>query len=93
MTRLDSITGPLDATAVFGSATISGAPGRGDWTIRLSSASLELALSQDADAAVSATGRHSHVDVLGSGCTAVLGSGTHAIEIDAEFSDVTVRAT
>jgi hypothetical protein len=61
--------------------------------VRLSceSASLEVVLDGDADATVAVSGRHSHVDALGSATHAVMGAGAHAIDIEAAFSDVVDR--
>jgi hypothetical protein len=89
--RIERATGPLDLRLISGAAIVTGAPRGGDWRLRSESGSLELVLDADADATVAVTDRHSHVDVLGAGRHARLGSGTHAIDIEAAFSDVVVR--
>jgi len=89
--RIERATGALDLRVMSGSAVVTGSPRNGDWGLRSESASLEVILDADADATVAVTGRHSHVDALGSEQQAVRGSGAHAIAIEATFSDVVVR--
>lgn len=83
---VEDVSGALDLRVTSGSAVVTGAPRDADWRLRGESASLELVLDAAADATVTVNGRHSHVDALGS-----IGSGTHAIDIDAAFSTVVVR--
>lgn len=85
------VLGPLDLRVTSGSAVVTGSPAD-DWRLRGESASLEVVLDSGADATVAVTGRHSRVDALGSARHAVLGSGAHAIDIEAAFSHVVVRA-
>ena len=87
---IEGASATLDLRVTSGSAAVAGSP-RGDWRLRCESASLEVVLDSRADATVSVTSRHSRVDALGSETHAVLGSGVHAIDIDAAFSDVVVR--
>ena len=87
---IEDASGSLDLRVTSGSAAVAGSP-RGDWRLRSESASLNVVLDSRSDATVSVTGRHSRVDALGSETHAVLGSGVHAIDIDAAFSDVVVR--
>ena len=89
--RIERATGPLDLRLISGAAVVTGAPRSGDWRLRSESGSLELVLDADADATVAVTDQHSRVDALGAGRDARLGSGTHAIDIEAAFSDVIVR--
>ena len=88
---IEGASGALDLRVTSGSAAVAGSPRDGDWRLRSESASLEVVLDADADATVAVAGRHSRVDALGSETHAVLGSGAHAIDIDAAFSDVVVR--
>ena len=88
---IEAVSGPLDLRVTSGSAVVAGAPRDADWRLRCESASLELVLDADADATVAVASRHSSVDALGAGTRAVLGSGAHAIDVDAAFSDVRVR--
>ena len=88
---LEGVCGRLDLRLVSGSARVAGAPEHGDWRIRAESGSLEILLDAAVDAEVSVSARHCHVDVLGSDASAVLGSGSRLIEVDAIFSDVIVR--
>ena len=87
---IEGASGSLDLRVTSGSAAVAGSP-RGDWRLRSESASLNVVLDARSDATVSVTGRHSRVDAFGSETHAVLGSGVHAIDIDAAFSDVVVR--
>ena len=88
---LEGVSGTLDLRVTSGSARIAGAPRSGDWRVRGESASLEVVLDAGADTTVAVASRHSRVDALGSPTHAVVGSGTHAIDIDAAFSNVVVR--
>jgi len=89
---LEGVSGALELRVTSGSARVAGSPLGGDWRLRSESASLEVVLDDDADATVAVAGRHSQVDALGSDTHAVVGSGAHAIDIDAAFSNVLVRA-
>jgi hypothetical protein len=86
---IEDASASLDLRVTSGSAAVAGSP-RGHWRLRSESASLNVALDARSDATVSVTGRHSRVDALGSKTHAVLGSGVHAVDIDAAFSDVVV---
>jgi hypothetical protein len=88
---IERVSGALDLRVTSGSAVVAGAPRAGEWRLSCESASLEVVLDGDADATVAVSGRHSHVDALGSPTHAVLGAGAHAIDIEAAFSDVVVR--
>lgn len=88
---IEGASGALDLRVTSGSAVVTGSPREGDWRLRAESASLELVLDSAADATVAVTGRHSRVDALGSERYARVGSGAHAIDIDAAFSSVVVR--
>jgi hypothetical protein len=88
---IERASGPLDLRVSSGSAVVTGSPRAGDWRLRSDSGSLELVLDADADATVSVTARQSRVDAFGSKRQAVRGSGAHAVDIDAAFSDVVVR--
>ena len=90
---LEGVSGALDLRLTAGSAVIAGSPRDGDWRLSSESAAVELVLDQDTDATVTVSGRHSRVDALGSETRAALGQGSRAIEIEAAFSDVVVRAT
>ncbi len=89
---LEGVSGALDLRLTAGSAVIAGAPRDGDWRLSSESAAVELVLDRDTGAKVTVTGRHSRVDALGSETHAVLGTGSRAIDIEAAFSDVVVRA-
>jgi hypothetical protein len=88
---IEGASGALDLLVTSGSAVVTGSPREGDWRLRGESASLEVVLDAGADATVAVTGRHSRVDALGSERHALLGSGAHAIDIEAAFSNVVVR--
>ncbi len=88
---IEGMSGALDLTVTSGSAVVAGSPRAGDWRLRAESASLEVVVDADADATVAVAGRHSRVAALGSETHAVLGSGAHAIDVEAAFSDVVVR--
>ena len=88
---LEGVSGALELRVTSGSARVAGSPLGGDWRLRSESASLEVVLDDDADATVAVASRHSQVDALGSDTHAVVGSGAHAIDIDAAFSNVVVR--
>lgn len=86
---LEEITGGLRLDVVGGSATVSGTPSA-DWAIRAESASLSVRLGAGSDATITATGRHSNLDVRGQAGPVTLGHGTYAVAIDVAFSDVAV---
>jgi hypothetical protein len=89
--RLERVTGALDLRVTAGAAAVTGAPRGADWRVRCESGTLELILDRDADATLTVENRHSRVDALGAPDRAVLGAGTHAIAIEAAYSDVRVR--
>ena len=88
---LEGVSGALDLRVTSGSARVAGSPRGGDWRLRGESASLEVVLDDDADATVAVASRHSQRRRARRGTHAVLGSGAHAIDVDAAFSDVVVR--
>ncbi|HEX6050338.1 MAG TPA: hypothetical protein VFZ21_13745 [Gemmatimonadaceae bacterium] len=88
---IEGIGGPLELQVTSGSVVVSGSPRLGDWRLESVSASLQLTLSHDCDATVDIRARHSSVDAWTTERRAVLGSGTHSLDIDATFSDLAVR--